>query len=332
MRFFICILVLIGCFGCHSNAVTEKYQDERNRIVDVKDRVKAFDAEEVLIGGFAQPYLLGNYLLIADHKSLDKLVHVFDSQTLCYITSCVNRGEGPEEVLNMGCLGIDETRRIFYVSDHAKLKIFSYPIDSVLANPFYVHQVKAEMNANQFPSEYQYINDTLCIGRVICPIGVNDYRPCVAKWNMLTGEIIPYTYEYPNMPKKRATCAASIENNIYVECYSKYDLMTICSLDGQLKCNVYGPNWEKESNDNTYFGMPIICKDKILVPYSGGKTRSDEYYPTKVLIFDVDGEYFQTLNIGYKINNFCYDKYNNQLILNFNDDIQLATLSMDGII
>ena len=39
MRFFICILVLIGCFGCHSNAVTEKYQDERNRIVDVKDRV-----------------------------------------------------------------------------------------------------------------------------------------------------------------------------------------------------------------------------------------------------------------------------------------------------
>ena len=52
MRFFICILVLIvliGCFGCHSNAVTEKYQNERNRIVDVKDRVKAFDAEEVLI-------------------------------------------------------------------------------------------------------------------------------------------------------------------------------------------------------------------------------------------------------------------------------------------
>lgn len=332
MKKLIYILALICWFGCRPNSTTEKYQSERDHVLDVKDKVKEFDTEEALIGDFAKPYILGKYLLIADPKSFDKLVHIFDAGTLRYLTSCVNKGEGPEAVLNMGCLGIDEAHRTFYVTDHAKLKIFSYPIDSVLANPFYIHQVKAKMNASQFPSDYEYINDTLCIGRIICSIGVNDFRPCVAKWNMLTGEITPMKYEHPDVKKKRILCAASAENNIYVECHSRYDLMTICSLDGTLKCNIYGPDWKKGSGKNMYFHEPIICKDKILVPYSGGEYHSEAYYANKILIFDLNGEYLQTLDIGYKINHFCYDKDNNRLILSLRDSIQFASMNLDGII
>ena len=59
----------------------------------------------------------------------------------------------------------------FYVSDHGKNKIFSYDMDSVLADPDYTPSVKLVMDKTNFPSEYEYINDTLCIARTILPIG-----------------------------------------------------------------------------------------------------------------------------------------------------------------
>lgn len=332
MKRLIYISSFLLCLGCSSTTSTEKYQDKRDHIVEMKEKVKALDIEEVLVGSYSLSYVLGDYILIADYKSFDKLVHILDAKTLRYITSCVNKGEGPEEVLNMGCLGIDEAHKTFYVTDHAKFKIFSYPIDSVLTNPFYTPQVKTEIDATQFPSEYQYFNDTLCIGRIISPIGTNDYKPVVSKWNMLTGKITTMEYEHPDIQKKRILCMASAENNIYVECYQNRDLMTICTLDGKLKYNIYGPNWNEESKGNTYYHQPVICKDKILVPYSGSNTRSDKSSPSKILVFDIDGNYLQTLDVGYKINGFCYDKQNNRLFLNFNDEIQFATLDMNGTI
>ena len=327
-----CFFMLLCCIGCNTNNVNEKFQNDRDNVLHVKNRIKEFHVENVLIGSYARSYVLNDYILIADYKSLDKMVHVFDAKTLQYMTSCVNRGEGPEEVLNMGCLGIDEAHRTFYVSDHAKLKIFSYPIDSVLANPFYVHQIKTEMNAAQFPSEYQYINDTLCIGRVICPIGNNDYKPTVAKWNMTTGMIIPMEYNHPDIKKKRMLCTASVENGIYVECYQNRDLMTICTLDGNLKFNVYGPDWKHEAERDQYYDQPVICKNYILVPCYDNSEYKKPSSPTKILIFDINGDYLQTLEVGYNIQSFCYDRCNNRLILVLNDEIQFGYLDMNGII
>lgn len=74
-----------------------------------------------------------------------------------YLTSIGNFGEGPEEITVMGCLAIDEAHHQLYVSDHAKQKIFSYDMDSVMVDSLYKPQVKTAMNETLFPSEYQYI-------------------------------------------------------------------------------------------------------------------------------------------------------------------------------
>ena len=45
----------------------------------MKEKVKALDIEEVLVGSYSLSYVLGDYILIADYRSFDKLVHILDA-------------------------------------------------------------------------------------------------------------------------------------------------------------------------------------------------------------------------------------------------------------
>ena len=83
------------------------------------------------------------------------------------------------------------------------------------------------MKKKLFPDDYLYLNDTLCIAKIIEPIGNNDYKPSVARWNMATEEINPMPYEYPDLKKVRFIYAASAEHQLYVQCYTQYDLSLI---------------------------------------------------------------------------------------------------------
>lgn len=67
------------------------------------------------------------------------------------------------------------------------------------------------------------------------PSGIIILSLLLAKWNMATGEIVLMKYEHPDIKKKRMSFAISVEHGLYVECYSYHDLMSICTLDGELK-------------------------------------------------------------------------------------------------
>ena len=64
----------------HFYSVTEKYQDKRNDIINVKDKVIEFETGNVLIGSVSRLYMSNNCLLIADHKSVDKQIHIFNKK------------------------------------------------------------------------------------------------------------------------------------------------------------------------------------------------------------------------------------------------------------
>jgi hypothetical protein len=301
----------------------------------VHEKVKEIriNEDDVLISQTARLYLMDNYLIIGDYRSPDKYIHLFDRKTFNYITSLADRGQGPGEIANMGHIEPDETHRKLYVSDHGKQTIFSYDLDSILANPFYMPEVKMKMNKTQFPSKYHSINDSIYIGLIINPIGSADFAQSVAKWNMNTGEIKPMKYEHPKIEKKRISFAVSIESGIYVECYSNHDLMTICNLNGDLKYNIYGPNWNRhKTSPINHYGKVKFLKNKIFACYSGGNKLSDEHFPTKFFVFDINGDYLQTLETGYWISDYCYDEENNRIILILRDEIQFAYLELDGLI
>ena len=66
------------------------------------------------------------YLIISDHRSYDKLIHVFDKNNFNHITSFGYQGEGPSEITVLGHLEFNEKKREIYVADHGKHCILSY--------------------------------------------------------------------------------------------------------------------------------------------------------------------------------------------------------------
>lgn len=327
------LLIILLFWGCTQNVTTEKYQKKRDHIINVHNKINKIDIEEVLIGSIAIPFSIAKYLIIIDPKSHDRLIHIFDKKNFNYITSFGDKGQGPSEISIIGHISTNEEKHEIYVSDHGKNCILSYNIDSVIANSSYPPQIKFKIKDREFPDRYHYINDTLTFARIISINSNNSFNQSIAKWNMKTGEIFPMKYTHPDIERKRITFAISLENNIYVECYRHHDLMTICSLEGDFMYNIYGSRWNKErSNKFLHYGSVIFAKDKIIASYSGKDQRLEDYQPTSFIIFNKYGDYLKTIETDYKIDNFCYDKDNNRIIMVLNDNIQFAYLDLNNII
>lgn len=322
-------ILTVFCLGCSSNSTTEKYQDKRDHIINVHEQVKEIVMEDVLINNYSWPQIIDKYIFIVDYKSADEFIHIFDKGNFKYITSTALRGEGPGEIVRLGHIAEDKENRKFHALDQGKREIFSFDLDSVITDLTYLPVEKMKLKKDIFPSNYLYINDTLSIGVVIKPIGDNNFIPLVGRINMKTGEIKPMNYTiHPNVKKKRIWFAISMEHGIYVEAYMPHDLMTICDLDGNLRYNIYGPNWETETHGKDYFGDVHFCDNKIVVCYSGEKGFRDgkSTYPTKFMVFDLEGNYLKTLETGYPIIRFCYDKENERLIMSLDNEMQFAYL------
>lgn len=326
------ITIFLSCKH-NSDTEKEKYQNERKQIINVHDKIKEIKIEEVLIGNIAIPYSIGEYLIIIDAKSHDKLIHIFDKNNYKYITSFGDQGQGPLEITTIGHISANEKKHELYVGDHGKNCILSYNLDSVIANPYYPPKTKLKIKDREFPDRFQYVNDTVSFARIISVNSNNSFNQSIAKWDMNTGDIFPMKYTHPDIERKRVTFAISLENNIYVECYHHHDLMTLCSLDGDLKYNIYSSKWDKKtSNQFLYYGGVTFADDKIIASYSGKDQWLKDYQPTSFIIFNKNGDYLKTIETGYKIDNFCYDKDNNKIIMVFNDNIQFGYLDLNNII
>lgn len=326
------VLFVFFASSCFRNSDVEKSQNHSTNIIDVKESVKEIIIDTPLIGGWARPFIVNDYLLISDSQSEEKLISIFDKNNFSYLMGVGDAGEGPNEITNMGVIVPDEVHHRFFVPDYGKLKVLSYSVDSILKNPFY-RPVKGDMKELQFPDRFVYVNDTFCIARSIM-VGENKYfQQSLVRWNMLTGEMKLLVEGHPKVERKRSQFAVSLEHNLIVDCYAHHDLMTIYDLDGNLKYNIYGPYWDdKTSNDMVYYDAVVICKDKIVAAYAGGRNWSDEGFPNCFQVYDFDGNYIKTLNIGRKICNFCYDQELNRLIMVLDNEIQFAYLNLDGLI
>ena len=142
-------------------------------------------------------------------------------------------------------------------------------------------------------------------------------------------------YKHPDVNQKRVNIAAEPKIGKYVECYSSYDLMSIFDFNGSLIYNVYGPNWKNTDRGNRYYGKPLFCKEHIVALYSGENSVVHDdikgakvNLPTQFLIFDLEGNYQQTIETGYQISDFCYDKDNDRIVMNFDDNIQFGYLDV----
>ena len=90
MKLLLYFLLILVCGSCStSKNEKEKWQKQRMNVVDVQDVVRKIEMEEVLVGSLAQPYIYGKYLFVADYRSSEKLIHIFDKHSFRYLLSLV---------------------------------------------------------------------------------------------------------------------------------------------------------------------------------------------------------------------------------------------------
>ncbi|MDR2119006.1 MAG: hypothetical protein LBP25_05695 [Tannerellaceae bacterium] len=119
--------------------------------------------------------------------------------------------------------------------------------------------------------------------------------------------------------------------------WKPHDLLTVCTLDGELKYNIYGPRWsdrEVRSNRVAYYGQPAFAGDRIFVLYLGGDQYAADgqhsIYPTRFHVFDLEGNYMETLETGHEITGFVYDPDNNRILMSLeHEDLQFAYLDLN---
>ena len=325
---FLMMVMALVC-ACSPQGEKKKYQGSRSNVVEVKSQVKEIDTGDVLIGNNSRMYLSSEHLIIADHRAYDKAIHLFDKSDFRLLASVGAIGQGPREITNLGSICVDDAKNKLYVMDHGKQKIFSYDVDSVMTMPdTYVHQTKARIKSNQFPSNPIYINDTLSYGRVIIPTSPGTFDQMIGKWNMMTGELQTIGEKHPEVKSKRSLIDVSVDKGIIAEVYIDNDLMNISDLDGNVLCYIYGPDWGKQGLEA--FGDVMITPNHILSTYSGGtwgRGRTE-----KIHVFDLKGNYQKTLNIGYHMLDCNYDTTHHRLYMVFDDEIQFGYLDLKDLI
>lgn len=327
MRLVLYLLVILFFGACASKEKNEKWQSQRSNIVNVKDDVKEIDTEEVMIGSVAQPYICGKYLAVIDYKSVDKLVHMFDKHTFNYLFSVGDMGQGPTEITVIGSIAWNEKEHDLYVTDNGQHQILRYNLDSLLNDPLYTPTVKLKLGDAAFPDDYYYINDTLSYGSFI-KVTSSSFSQTSGKWNMITGEAKLIDYVHPADKKKRVAFAVSTQYNTLVECNRRYDLISLYNLDGELQCNVYGPNWDKNGDRKAHFKNATICNDKIIVSYAGEDWNHNDG-PKVLHVFNIEGDYLKTLDVGRRINRLCCDEENKRIIMNLDSEYQFGYLDLE---
>lgn len=333
MKQLITLLLLLLFLGCSRNSEIEIYQDSRDNIIDVKEQIKEVDTGDLLLSGNISPTIFGGYLAIKDPQSPENMIYFFDSKSYKYLGCTCRHGQGPGEVVSMGDIMWNEDRKEFYLPDYGSNKIYTYDINQVLADSLHLPSIKGNMNNKSFPGTIIYVNDTLSYVKVINPTSVSSFEEEVGRWNLQTGEIHTFPYKHRGLKVYRFNFTASVDDGIIVETNSRYDLVTILDLEGNLKCNIHGPNWDSDGDRKQHFGGVVIYKNYIISCYDGS-SWSDASKFKLCHVFDLDGNYIKTLNIGLGFNYFTVDKTNHRLIFCFDDiDIdQIGYLDLDGIL
>ncbi len=329
---YLLFLLILLFTNCNRDSDQERtFPRKLYNIKNVKDKILDIE-EKIESGPITVVRILDKYLIITDLKGRkSKGIHIYNKNTFEYLTSTAILGKGPGEITRIGVPGIDQINNNLWISDHASKVMWEFPIDSILRNNFYKPTKKLLKYDDLFLAKtFNFLNDSIVLGGAVHVVNNNSFEMTFAKLNIINNKIETYGYQHPEAMgkiKSNFRSKLSVGNNLYVMSYINLDLMTICDLKGNLKYNIYGPNWLKNTNNkNAYFKEVDIYKNYIIAAHDGGiRFVYDEYKrpkshnPTKFLVFDVNGDYNATIETGHHFSSFCVDEENERVIVYFDD-------------
>ena len=332
MKYFmsLVLIVILAACGQDNNSII-LVDRNRNKIVDVQKDIHIIEPEDVIISRVSYLKVMGDYIVIPDRQSPSKLVHLFDKNTIKYIGSTGDLGQGPDEISSMASVAYDKNRNELQVVDYGSRRIYCFNIDSIGKNPDYLPSTRFRLREDVYPYEYHYINDTLSYGAYIVPQGYMSYNVKIGKWNMQTGDIKLHEYEYPGILENNVVYDYSEKQDLIVECSNSYDLINYFDSNLNLRLRIMGPNWDKKGDKKQHFLSVVIYKNWVIASYDGEK-YSDNQMPKVCHVFDMNGKYIKTLDVGYKIWRMSVDEEKDRLYFSFYDSFTLGYLDLKGIL
>lgn len=322
-KFFLCMSFLLTVSCSFKESMVDKNYDWRDNIIDVSKNIEEVIITDVMIGRMSTINVVGPYVLIVDYKSFDNLFHLFEKKTYSYVCSFGQKGQGPDEVVNLGHVAVSYYPNEIYINDHGKQLIAKYNLDSVVSLNNYSPQIISKTEKMRFLNQYSCYNDSMSIGVLIKPTGVSGYNQSLAAWNVKSSDITEKDINLPNVEKERFSVCQSYPNNRYVLSYNLNDLLVFCNFDDELVACVKGVDWSENITKRYYYSQSLICKNNLFALLSDENGISSRF-----VIFDLNGNYKCTLETKHNINTFCFDEDNSKLLMCLDDSIQFAALDI----
>lgn len=321
------LLLIIGCKNNY-NGKTEKFQNHRDKVINVSDKI--IDIKPEILFGPCELHIIDDFLIVEEIRpSSGKGIHLFNKNTFKYITSTGIIGKGPGELTRKGVIVFDSKNKDLWVSDYGKMVRWRFPLDSILSNEKFKPTEKMALGKDLFIERYAFLNDSIALGKAVRVLSSSSFDKLMIKQNVKNNKIEPFGYEHPEALGKQSNSnfKLSVKNNMYVNCYLFCDLMTICDLNGNLKYNIYGPDkFRNRRYEKDYYSAVDMIGNNIIASYLGENgTVFKEFKrpvgnrPSKFLVFDLDGNYKETIETGSKFTYFCVDEENNRVIMYFEE-------------
>lgn len=344
---FLSFIIFTTSCGNKDNAI-EKHPKFSKNIVDISKNIVELKIDLLL--GQSDLRIVGDHLLVHDIFSIDEGFHFFDKKSFKYIGSGGKKGQGPGEIINYRNINIilnEDDYSSFFVYDYSQLALYEYSIDKLLRNELYIPDKILNTNMTQVLDNIAPINDSIFLGMAFQVVGSSSFVNRVVKFNVKTGKMVDFGYQHPKIKEfggknTHSFFAISKNKNRYIQSFYYQDMMTICDVNGELVCNVYGSKWDgrKEKKfDKTYFGKLQVFNNYIIVDYNGGNhwvldegQRPRSIYPSKFLVFDLNGNYLKTLDVGEEVRFFCLDEETKRLFLSFRNRDVLAYVDLNGVL
>lgn len=90
--------------ACAKDSSSEKFQSSRKNIVDVRGQIVAIELENPGISLYTYFQIVDKYLVFADWKGYDNLIHLFDKNNFEHVVSTGTLGQGPNDITHMAVL------------------------------------------------------------------------------------------------------------------------------------------------------------------------------------------------------------------------------------
>lgn len=328
------ILLCLAISACNSNTqgVTERHEGKRDNVTEVSCMI-SIDSKLPEMHAITALHMIGDTLILRDTKARNLVFTAYNIRLDSVIGQFGKFGNGPGEIANFGAVFYDPITQNLYGANANQGKIVGFHLPEAIGNANYDSFEKCRMdfqNGNNAILSPHFINDST----IICNVYIPDKETHgiisrIGKLNLLECkvDIIDSTKV---LAKSRCLTVVAPDKNKIFSFDRNHDIIKIYNLEGKPLSYIYGPDFEEEPpRGKRYFSDAVICGDKILVTYSGEKSRNSE---KNILIFDLDGNYLKTLKLPYSIIDLAYHPGTDRLYLNTDGETQFGYINLQEVL